>query len=219
MLYHWCRNLFLFGCCCFYVLSAQAQQAEDHLQPSQGYFFSYSYAASYYPKVQQALYAGLSASPLARVVVLPSFAPEYVVSIDQKGPKYYLTYQVCQASLWAALQQRGKQVAIATKAVEVSQELATVIQQTFNTAIAQTKYPKPITQIRSDGTTFVFSAMQRGIGLQGGETWSPSAGNMGALVTLVDHLKQVANTPADQQLQRDLLQEANQLTAKLKDNS
>jgi hypothetical protein len=219
MLCRWCRIVFLIGCCSIYAWSAQAQQAEDHLQPSQGYFFSYPYAVSYYPKVQQVLSAGLADIPLARVVVLPSFAPEYVVSVDKKGLKYYLTYQVCQASLWAALQKKGKPVAITTKSAEVSEELATVIQQTFNTAIAQTKYPKPVMQMQSDGITFVFSAFQSGIGLQGGETWSPSTGNMGALVTLVDHLKQFASTPADQQLQRDLLQEANQLIVKLKGDS
>jgi hypothetical protein len=219
MLYRWCRNLFLIGCCCIYAWSAQAQQAEDHLQPGRGYFFSHSYAASCYPKVQQVLYTGLSASPLARVVVLPSFGPEYVVSIDQKGSKYYLTYQVCPDSLGADLQKTAKQVAIDSKAVEVSQGLAKLLHQTFNTAIAQTKYPKPVQSIRADGITFVFSAFQVGIDLQGGETWSPATGNMGALVALVDHLKQLASTPADQQLQRDLLHEANKLLANLKRDS
>lgn len=194
-----------------------ALQADDHLQPTPGYLVSYSYATSYYPKLREVLYTGLGDSPAARVVVQPSFTPEYVLSIDQKEQTYYLTYRICQASLWSTLAKTGKLVAVDTKAVELNPKLAKVIARLFNTAIAQTKYPGPVQRVGFDGTTFTFSAFQMGIGLQGGDTWSPPPGtHMGALVALTDHLKQLVAVPNDQALLTTLLREAEQLTTELK---
>ena len=191
-------------------------QPDDYLRPPQGYLVSYDYAAGYYPKLRAVLYAGLSDSPAARVVVQPSFAPEYVVSIDQKAAAYYLTYQVCQTSLWSTLARKGQSVGVTTKTVAVSQALATAIARSFNAAIAQTKYPGPVQRLGFDGTTFTFSTFRPGIGLQGGDTWSPPAGtHMAALVALADRLKQLAITPSNQELLTDLLQEARALTTEL----
>lgn len=192
-------------------------QPHDCLEPEEGYLVSYAYAANYYPKLRELLYAGLGDSPVARVVVLPSFAPEYVISIDQKARTYYLTYRVCQTSLWSALAKKGKQVAVDTKTVELSQELATAVARLFNAAVDQTKYPEPIPSMNSDGTTFTFSTFRMGIGLRGGKTWSPQDGtHMGALVALVSHLQRIATAPDDHMLRVNLLAEANQLTVELK---
>jgi hypothetical protein len=86
--------------------------------------------------------------------------------------------------------------------VAVSLELAAAVATLFNTAIAQTKYPEPEMAQYSDGTTFVFSSFRRGIGLQGGQTWSPRAGtHMASLVAIVDQLQQLALAPeAERQL-------------------
>jgi len=191
-------------------------QPDDYLRPSPGYLVSPTYAAGYYPKLREVLYAGLSDSPTARVVVQPSFAPEYVVSIDQQAGAYYLTYRVCQTSLWSTLAHKGQSVAVTTKTVAVSQALATAIARSFNAAIAQTKYPGPVQRLGFDGTTFTFSTFRPGIGLQGGDTWSPPAGtHMGALVALADRLKQLVIMPNNQALLLDLLQDARQLTTEL----
>ena len=127
-------------------------QSDDHLQPSTGYLVGPAYAAGYYLKLREVLYVGLSDSPTARVVVQASFAPEYVVSLDQQAAVYYLTYQVCQTSLWNTLAHKGTSVAITTKQVAVSPAWAMAIAQVFNAAIAQTKYPGPIRWLVFDGT-------------------------------------------------------------------
>ena len=241
MRYPWLRLLFCTVWCCLYSVAGQAQQSnnnekqestkagvaggeawpslqpDDYLRPSQGYLISPAYAADYYPKLREVLYAGLSDSPTARVVVQPSFAPEYVVSIDQKAATYFLTYQVCQTSLWSTLAHKGKLVEVTTKTVEISQTLATAIARLFNAAIAQTKYPGPVQRLGFDGTTFTFSTFRPGIGLQGGDTWSPPAGtHMGALVDLADRLKQVVTMPSNQSLLTALLRDAGRLTTELK---
>ncbi|MBF9221784.1 hypothetical protein [Hymenobacter ruricola] len=196
-----------------------AQAMEDHLLPSQGYFASYAHERPYYPKVQEALCAGLSDTPLARVVVLPSFSPEYALSLEEKAHKYYLTYRVCLTSAWGALQRKEtKPVAVSTVTVELGAPAAVAVASAFNKAILQTKYPAPTEgfSVRLDGTTYAFITFQRGVGLQSGETWSPVAGTkMGKLVAIVETLKKVTITPADQPLQAELLQQARQLLATL----
>lgn len=122
MRYPWLRSLFCTVWCCLTSVAGQAQQPthdgkqgdvpagaaaaawpsgqpDDYLQPSPGYLVGPAYAADYYAKLRAVLYAGLSDPPTARVVIRPSFAPEYVMSIDQQAAAYFLTYRVCQTSL------------------------------------------------------------------------------------------------------------------------
>jgi hypothetical protein len=218
---HW---VLLLGC--FVGLSGnpcrcQAQQVEDHLQPLTGYFASYNFQHAYYSKVRETLYTGLTATPLIRIVVLPSFAPEYGLYLEKKEGNYLLTYRVCKTNMWSALAfftEKPKQntsVATDTKVVELSEPLVKALRQALSTAIGQTRYPAPSNSQHSDGTTYVFEAFVEGLGAAGGQTWSPrSATKMGALVSLVTNLQKLAYAPADPQ-QAALLQQAQQLVEQL----
>lgn len=217
---YFCRLLALLWVLCSSV-DAFAQQVKDHLLPSEGYFTSYAHQRAYYPRVRDVLGAGLTDTPLAQVVVLPSFTPEYLVSLEERGAKYYLTYRICETSVWASLQEkRLPSVSVKTTTVELSQSAATAVVATFSQAISQTHYPEPSTNrsLGSDGTTYEFSNFQQGVGLQGGQTWSPRTGTkMSDLVALVTSLKKVTTAPADAQLQTALIQQAQQLGVRLTD--
>ena len=203
---------------CF-SFDAFAQQAEDHLLPSEGYFTSYAHQRDYYPRVRDVLCAGLTDSPVAQVVVLPSFTPEYVLSLEKRAATYYLTYRVCETSVWASLQEKRRaSVSVRTTTVELSQSAASAVINAFTQAIYQTHYPAPSEthRLESDGTTYHFSLFQRGVGLQGGQTWSPREGTqMSDLVDLTTTLKKVTAAPADVQLQTALTQQAQRLLLRL----
>jgi hypothetical protein len=193
------------------------------LQPSKGYFTSYAHQRAYYPRLRDVLGAGLTDSPLAQVVVLPSFTPEYLLSLEERGAKYYLTYRICETSMWATLQEKGQSlpsVSVKTTTVELSPPAAMAVVKVFRQAILQTHYPKPTenSMLRFDGTTCEFSCFQNGVGLQGGQTWSPRIGtNMSDLVAVVTSLKKVIAAPVDTQLQTTLIQQAQLLGVRLTD--
>lgn len=200
------------------TLRVQAQAAEDHLQPAKGYYTSGQ--AAYYSKVPEVLFAGLQGTPLARVVVVPSLLPEYVLSLDRQAGKVYLTYQrTHQTSLWHELQTKsGVTPSLDTKAIELRPELATALTHLIGLAVEQTRYPKPTDTVtwRSDGDTFTFLYMQPQVGWQAGESWSPAAVTlMGRLVGVVEHLRQLAIGAPSADAQAALLRESTQLSAEL----
>lgn len=182
----------------------------DHLVPAKSYFFSYGHEEAYYPKLREILYEGLATAPLARVTVLPGLTTEYLLTLEQEKQRMYLLYRTCKPSVWSTMPfnhpasqpQPTTRPTVETRKVAVSIELAAAVATLFNAAIAQTKYPEPETVQHSDGTTFVFSSFRRGIGLQGGQTWSPEAGTqMARLVAVVDQLQKLAlATEAERQL-------------------
>jgi len=211
------RSLLLTACACLYALIGHAQSPDDHLQPAAGYYTNGSpLLGPYYLKVQEVLYAGLSTAPLARVVTLPSFQVEDVISVDQKASKYYLTYQAAQKSIWHALQAKtNEKIVVNTQEIEITPEAATAIAALFNAALSQMRYPEPSMSMGKDGTTYTFITVKQWAGLRAGETWSPPAGTrMGRLVAVVESLRKA--TAQQQPLPAALLQEVAQLTAALR---
>ena len=218
MRFFWFRLL----CCSLsgnlFTLDAHAQAGEDHLEPPKGYYTSGQ--SAYYTKVPTVLFAGLRGTPLARVVVLPSLLPEYVLSLDRQAGTVYLTYQrTQQTSIWQELQAKtGVTPALDTHAIALEPALATALTQVFAAAIGQTRYPKPSDTVtmRGDGITFTFLYMQPHVGWQAGETWSPLASTqMGRLVALIEHMRQLATKPGGPSMQADLLAESKQLAGEL----
>jgi hypothetical protein len=218
MSYSWFRPLCWLLAGSVVTLRVQAQAAEDHLQPAKGYYTSGQ--AAYYSKVPEVLFAGLHGTPLARVVVLPSLLPEYMLSLDRQADKVYLTYQSTQqTSLWHELQTKsGVTPPLETKVVELQPEVATALTHLVSLAVGQTRYPKPTDTVtmRNDGNTFTFLYMQPHVGWQAGETWSPPAAtHMGRLVGVVEHLRQLAMGAPSAGAQAALLVESTQLRAEL----
>ncbi|WP_201981237.1 hypothetical protein [Hymenobacter rubidus] len=198
-------------------MAGHAQQVADHLEPSRGSLFEDKRLQPFYSALQQVLFAGLSDKPLARIVVVPSFAPEYLVSVEQNAGTYTLISRVCQQQVQAALrEQPARRVTAQTRTAPLPEPLATAVVAVIRQALAQTQYPAPVPRYQLDGTAYYFMAFQRWAGWWNGQTWSPASDTrMRALVDLVAHLKELTADPANQQRQLDLQQEAAQLLARL----
>ncbi|GAB2942819.1 hypothetical protein GCM10027048_04350 [Hymenobacter coalescens] len=194
-----------------------AQDQDDFLVPSEGYFTSYTHTQDYHPAVRKALLSDLSVTPLARVIVLPSFAPEYVISVEITQGQPTLWYRQTRQQIWGQLQrQEGAPAQVDTHFIAIAPETAAAIGYALNRAVDQAHYPAPRQTMRSDGTTFHCLTFRAGIGLRGGSTWSPAAGtSMAALAELVDGLRRLAKQDA-QVTEAALLAQANALTARLK---
>jgi hypothetical protein len=208
------RRRFLAICGCLCALVSHAQQPEDHLVPATGYYTDRW--ASYHARLQDVLCAGLSNKPLARVIAQPALRLEYVVSVDQKEGKYYLTYRLPQTSIWGAIQKKSdEKIEVKTQTLELTEATATALAQLFSVAIAQTKYPKPMARAITDGETYTFVTFERWAGFRAGEIWSPPTGTrMGRLVAVVESLRKATAQP--QPLPAALLQEIAQLAAALR---
>lgn len=173
------------------------QARDDHLQPVTDYFSAYHFENEYYALIRRYLLDSLKDSPMARVVVRPSFAEEYVISVDSANQVYALTYCRANKSIWS-FKQKERLGATSTK-IAIGRELAQVLNKLFFEAVAQTRYPKrriftgPKGEqleeftVGADGTTYVFIAFTYGHGVRSGQTWSPPKGSrMNDLVGISD---------------------------------
>lgn len=186
----------------------------DHLLPAESYFANADWHHAYYRAVRESLGAGLSDEPLARVLVMPSFLPEYVLSVQRNGAGYSLTYRVCQPSVYQTYESHLP-VRVRTTTVPLRPAVATAVARVFTAAVGQTRYPTGGSDDGFDGTRYTFITYERTahfVGFRSGERWSPPATTrLGALVQLQATLRQLALTPTNRLVEQRLLQQAQQL--------
>jgi hypothetical protein len=201
-------------------LPAQAQ-ADDHLVPPQS-IFSNPTSADYKALVRRKLTGeGTHRFSVAQMIVLPSFQPEYSLSVEQTSWQVYvLTYRQAQTSIYSATQTKiadnarqlaktgavpslsqpwsaADSVGVSTSRVTLMPTLGQALIDLFNVALAQTRYPTH-RYMRGDGTSFTFLTFQPGVGYRTGETWSPAPlTDMSRLVEVVETLRLLALATPD----------------------
>lgn len=168
----------------------------DFLEPVDGYFSTNS--ADYYLRVRETLLADFSNTPLAGLVVLPSFTPEYALWIGKDWRRHYAVYRVGKTSIWQALQQPlAAPVSFHTCNAEIPSELAQALAAVFWAALGQTRYSDN-RGIVLDGTAYYFTAFQTGLGSRSGQTQSPDfSSNLGKLTALAESVIQQLTQPTD----------------------
>ncbi|GAA4400778.1 hypothetical protein GCM10023187_14290 [Nibrella viscosa] len=178
--------------------------ADDHLEPEAGYFADFNFRHEYYPHIRNLLLKNLSQNPVARVLVLPTFAPEYVISIekDKRWDTYFL---ICAEARENIFQQPAKEgIEVVVRRIQLPKDLALQLNKLFMTAIGQVSYRRNQAW-GVDGTTFHFTAYNVGEGVRSGCTWSPQRGSrMHDLVQVTQLLQKMAtakeNSPIAQEL-------------------
>ena len=188
------RVLILIGT--VFSLTTFGQSAGDHLEPTGGYFNMYRHEYEYYPFIYKHLIKDISWNPIARVLTLPSFSPENVLSIesiDREEKIFKVIYKVCKESIWY---REGDKNDIEVIKYEVGIDTTTVnlIRRVFTKAISETRYYED-PGMGLDGVTYIFSAFELGAGIRAGEVWSPDEGTkMNDLVEFVDLLISLAKS-------------------------
>ncbi|MGI4865576.1 MAG: hypothetical protein ACRYFZ_16765 [Janthinobacterium lividum] len=168
----------------------------DFLKPVDGYFSKNS--DEYHLRVRETLLVDFSSTPLAGLIVLPSFAPEYALWIGKDWRRHYAVYRVGKTSIWQTSQQPlAAPVNFYTCNAELPPELAQALATVFWAALGQTRYPGN-ERITLDGTSYYFTAFRAGSGSRIGQTWSPNSSlRLGKLIALaesvIQHLTQPTN--------------------------
>lgn len=143
---------------------------QDNLVHDHGIFDLYKFQFEYYSKIRTILFDGLSESPTARLLVMPSFTPESVLSIEREetSEKYFLIYHTCEGMIW--LSEKPETVKVKKYKKEITEESVALIKSLFLNFIIQTRYPD-FDLGGNDGITYTFAVQE--FGMKSGTTWSP----------------------------------------------
>jgi hypothetical protein len=159
---------------------------DDHLEPEVSYLAEMNHNTEYYAAVRETLLSQIGDSPLARVVVLPTIAPEYAVSVEQnrKTQACVLVWTLAKRSI---LNDNNREDIPATVArVPISQELAKKLGILFRMSTAEVGYLKNKVW-GTDGTTYHCSSFVVGDGIRAGYCWAPRPGSkMHSLVQITE---------------------------------
>ncbi len=186
----------------FFGQTLYSNAQTDNLQPEKGIFSGYSFMDQYYIAVKKVLYDSLPVNPDLRVVVMPSFSPEYLISLDSKGSKTYLTYRIAKQQIWQIPKPNDK-VEFKNYRIEFDPVISKKIQELFVLAISHAKFDNLPDGL--DGTTYIFTTYKHGYGLIGGQAWSPRTEKLSGLVAIAEWLNDCARTGTV--LNRDKMQQ------------
>lgn len=132
----------------------------------------------------------------ARMIVRPSFQPEYYFGIEEKSAphqadgkkRYFISTSEAAESLYYTMaenndERRTKKVSIRYTEREISRDLAVATQRVWAKMLLNTRYPATY-QLVLDGVNYRFGVWVRGLGSIYGETWSPSKPMTSGLASL-----------------------------------
>ncbi len=176
-------------------LSTFGQSGEDHLEPTEGYFSLYRHQYEYYPFIYKYLIKDLAWDPVARILTIPSFSGENVLSIERVGPedkKFKVIYKTCKESIWYKKDKGSIEVLSFEK--DIDSTTVELLRKIFEKVLADTRYNCK-GRFGLDGVTYVFTGFSLGFGVRSGEIWSPANGTkMHDLIELGDLLIELAKT-------------------------
>jgi hypothetical protein len=160
-------------------------EQQDHLEPEQGDFVAYKYSLDYHAQIRSTLLDTLSDWPIIRMVVLPSFSPEYVISIDKIGNNFMVTKINLDSSIWYSENPEQIKRSIVTKLI--TDELANSFSSLYLLALSKTRYPSE-SLMGNDGTNYHFAA-EANFATHTGTKWSPREGTrIAEMVKLTEKL-------------------------------
>ena len=154
------------------ALSLRGQTfSDDHLEPVKNRNDYKGVLKDYYDSLDIKLLTGLSDKPLARYMVIPYSAPEYVLSVEKVGTdKYVLKCQSMSSSFYYSKNRQGLKANL--KEINIKKELALLANELFEIAISQTNKPATRRDF-NDGVTYYFSVYDTTKGLITGKKISP----------------------------------------------
>ncbi len=186
----------------------------DHLEPVNGLFDIYDYRFEYYSKVRKVLFNELSDSPEIRFLVMASFSPESVLSIekDQEDDKYYIIYHRCNEMIW--YNDNWDKIEVTKIKKEIAADNVEIIVKLFKKAIMTVKYPDD-ELFGTDGTNYYFTVND--FGQKTGTIWSPNEDSrMGRLVEVGMDLIRLAKTRKNNiQINEKMIKKIKQLTKEI----
>jgi hypothetical protein len=198
------------------ILAAQftlglTASAQDHLEPEKGMLNQSRIGWDYGQRLREVLMKDASRYHLARMVCLPAFEAEWVVTVVREDPKdfdgphtYYVECVVAERKLFPPKESQG---VMAKKArAPIDGATAESLNQVWRRMLRRTRYPK-FTGVGADGVDYHFSRFLPLIdcgqpdplgGWEQGTVWSPDDGSpCGELVAIGERLKSCAQARSE----------------------
>lgn len=167
----------------FLLLSLRLIGQIDYLEPIKDYSKYKSELSGYYSNVLSLLSTGLSKKPYASYAVIHSFSPEYAVSAETKGGKYYLISNTLSQNSWQA---EKSTIRANTRSAEISKVLYQTLGELLRMVTNQIQDMDGSTT-GLDGTTYYFSTTNNKGEVLTGKKWSPDRATlMGRLVQIYE---------------------------------
>ncbi|PVY36125.1 hypothetical protein [Pontibacter virosus] len=211
-----------------FILSCRLSfsQGSDHLVPVDGYFHSFvnsKVLQTYYERTQETLFKGVEENQyFVRVVVLPSFQPEKLFSVEFQEGGLVLLKRTADIPIWAYVSPHvsspNRKLKLIEQKVRVSEELATELKELFLVALYKTQYPE-VPQMGLDGTYYYFITHKPWAGTMAGKTWSPKKGTkMYELVELTSLMEKLLQSKATEEDQKSMIVTIKALKKKLQED-
>jgi hypothetical protein len=217
------------------ILSSQgrALPAQDHLEPEEGILDMDEDDWEYTKRLRTILLKDAPPYHLARMVCLPSFAPESVVTVVRHDegsltPDDQLTYSVEYAVVQKALSGPGnfRDIKVRKSRANLDRKTAEAVQEVWRLMLRTVRYPDKARE-GLDGETYRFSRgvplLDRGRpsplegGFEHGQIWAPDDGSMTSeLVAIGESLTKYALAKPEEKdkLRSEILAKSNRLKAK-----
>jgi hypothetical protein len=194
------------------ILSTQAlpTSAQDHLVPETGILNFPDWHWQYTQKIRDVLLKDAGTYYLARMVCLPSFDPEWTVTViredkdDDCERRYFVEFVGAKKNLFAQKNPGG--IEVKKSRVPLDRDTAEDLNKIWRHMLHATRYPKE-PRIGADGATYHFSRFvalyDQGqadplAGFENGMVWTPEPRSMtGRLVRIGEELKKYALANAD----------------------
>lgn len=151
----------------------------DYLEPVRPFSTYTGELGEYYRNVFSLLNKGFKQPPYARLSVIPSFSPEYAMSVEKKDGRYYLVSNTLSRTYW---QSEKDTVKVETKSLEISSSLYHSLGAIFRLVTTQIQDLDGSTA-GLDGVVYYFASTDAKGKEVMGRKWSPAKGTlMGRLV-------------------------------------
>lgn len=158
-------------------LSAQI----DYLEPAKPFTAYKGELGDYYRNVFSLLCKGLQQQPYARFSAIPSFSPEYAMSVEKKNGHYLLISNTLSRTYWQA--EKGT-VKVDTKSAVISQSLYQSLGAIFRLVTSQIQ-DLDGTTAGLDGVVYYFTSTDAAGKQLMGRKWSPAKGSLLERLVLV----------------------------------
>jgi hypothetical protein len=196
--------------------------AQDHLEPEKGILNQPEWQWKYAQRLREVLLKDAAGYHLARMVCLPAFEPEWVVTVvreeaeDLDAPhSYYVEYVVAEKKLFPTKDSQG--VTVKRSRAPLDRETAESLNKTWRRMLRTTQYPNE-PRLGTDGVSYHFSRFlplfDRGrsdplAGWEEGTIWTPDEESLcGELVAIGERLKAYARArPEDREKDRREIRE------------
>src|SRR5690606_12151585 len=186
------RNCFILLFCLGNFFTAQSQLflMYDGLKPNDNYFDLPEYRLEYYQKIKGKLFDGLGEDFNVRMLVRPSFDAEYVFQIDRdiknyEAESFVVRFHKSKSNLWYA--KNYQKINVKKHEALINREDAELLTNVFVKVIQTTRYERN-DFIISDGTNYLLSVFEYGVGVMSGNVQSPRDNEIKGLIDVVQNL-------------------------------